>query len=453
VSEVKMKIKRNITVVIIILLALALIVLTGCARAEFQLSPLEVSPSKVATGDTAVVKMDVTNVGEAEGIYTATLIIDGVPAETKDMTIPPGTTEKVTFTVVKEVVDVYTVEIGGLGGTLHVVKPAEFQLSSLVVPREVVLGDEVTLTVDVGNVGGLEGRYVCTLLIDGAKVQTKALTLTGEASDTVSFTFTAEELGTHQMAVGDLIQPIKVLKPAEFKLDSLVMSSHETVAGSSVTVTVDIANIGEAEGGYTVTLKLNGEEVESREVTLAGGETETVRFTVAKDTVGIYDIEVNGLVGTLAVSPTPPAGYKGYADWENGFFIAYPEGWEQVDLGDLVDFQGPMEEGSQPAVGVTKESLAQLTTSKEYVESAVEMMKSLFQGFKVISIEEVTINNIPATKATCTWPVFGVNTKMQFVALIRDKIGFSIVSASLLATYDEYADTFDTVVNSFMFLP
>ena len=67
-----------------------------------------------------------------------------------DVTIPAEVTREVIFTVVKEIVGEYTVEIGELSGTLTVVEPAEFQLSSLVVtPQEVLPDEEVTVTVDV----------------------------------------------------------------------------------------------------------------------------------------------------------------------------------------------------------------------------------------------------------------------------------------------------------------
>ena len=64
-------------------------------------------------------------------------------------------------------------------------------------------------------------------------------------------------------------------------------------AGEEATVKADISNIGETEGTYTAILTVNGVETEKKEVTLAGGEKETVSFTIAEDIGGTYDIEVS----------------------------------------------------------------------------------------------------------------------------------------------------------------
>ena len=203
--------RKKMVSLMVIVLALALIMPTACASAEFELSSLEITPSRVGTGDTATVKVDVANVGGAEGTYDASLDIDDVTVETRDVTIPPGATKTVTFAVVKQVVGVYTLEVGDLSGTVHVVKPAEFRLSSLeVTPREVVLGNGATATVDVRNVGDLEGSYDCALVIAGVRIQRKEVVLVGGATKTVSFAFTPDKLGSCRVNIGDLTQSTSV---------------------------------------------------------------------------------------------------------------------------------------------------------------------------------------------------------------------------------------------------
>ena len=121
-------------------------------------------------------------------------------------------------------------------GVTVTLKPAEFRLSSLVVtPREVILGDKATATVDVRNIGELEGDYDCALLIGGVTVQREEVTLHGGEAKTVSFTFTPEELGSCQVTVGDLTQTIKVLKTAEFTTFSKYGFSFEYPKKFSVT--------------------------------------------------------------------------------------------------------------------------------------------------------------------------------------------------------------------------
>ena len=95
-------------------------------------------------------------------------------------------------------------------------------------------------------------------------------------------------------------------KPAEFTVASLSISDDEIERYRSCTVTVDVTNIGEVEGDYEVTLCVDDEIVETKQVTLGGGATETVNFSFSESESGTYDIDVNGLSGTLKVKASPP---------------------------------------------------------------------------------------------------------------------------------------------------
>jgi hypothetical protein len=90
-------------------------------------------------------------------------------------------------------------------------------------------------------------------------------------------------------------------KPAVFEVSDLDISPAEVVSGESTMVEADIENIGGSEGTYTVTLKIDGMDMKTKKVTLAAGAKKTVAFTVTKDTPGIYEVELEGLSGTLTV--------------------------------------------------------------------------------------------------------------------------------------------------------
>jgi len=97
-------------------------------------------------------------------------------------------------------------------------------------------------------------------------------------------------------------------RPAEFSVSNLKVSPREAKPGETVTISVDVTNVGETSGSYTVTLKLNGVTEATKEVTLDPGASTTVEFTVSKD-AGTYYVEVDGLAETLrvvAATPTPP---------------------------------------------------------------------------------------------------------------------------------------------------
>ena len=113
--------------------------------------------------------------------------------------------------------------------------------------------------------------------------------------------------------------PPSVLAPAAITTSSLSISPREVDIGETVTISVLVANTGEEQGSYTVTLKVNGVVEETREITLAGGASETATFTVAEDEAGTYSVNIDGLTGSFTVRevavppsvvppPAPPPG-------------------------------------------------------------------------------------------------------------------------------------------------
>jgi len=75
--------------------------------------------------------------------------------------------------------------------------------------------------------------------------------------------------------------------------------------GGVITISVKVANVGDEEGNYTVRLMINNEVEGSRTVTLAGGESTTVAFTIAERDAGTYSIEVDGLRSAFTVKAAP----------------------------------------------------------------------------------------------------------------------------------------------------
>ena len=72
--------------------------LGGCASAEFEVSPITITPSQVVAGESFTLSTESINVGGAEGTYAATLTVDGVMTGTKEVSVRAGATETVPFT-------------------------------------------------------------------------------------------------------------------------------------------------------------------------------------------------------------------------------------------------------------------------------------------------------------------------------------------------------------------
>jgi hypothetical protein len=77
-----------------------------------------------------------------------------------------------------------------------------------------------------------------------------------------------------------------------------------TKTGESVTITANVANDGGQEGTHTVVLKLNGEQVDTKTVTLGSGQSKSVSFNRSGLDYGHYDVDVAGLTSEFTTLRT-----------------------------------------------------------------------------------------------------------------------------------------------------
>jgi len=202
--------------------------------------------------------------------------------------------------------------------------PAAFTVSDLSIsPTEVDIGGTVTISATVTNTGDGSGSYDVTLKIDSTVITTERVTLAGGENEELTFTVSEDASGTHSVDVNGLkgtfsvkaapvVPPVVPPTPAKFTVSDVTISPAEVDTDQTVTISVDVANIGEQSGSYTVTLKVDGVIIATKDVTLVGGASQKVTFTTSKDVAGTYSVDVNGKSGTftvkapLAVPPPPP---------------------------------------------------------------------------------------------------------------------------------------------------
>jgi len=107
-----------------LLLAVVLILPTACkapaAPAQFEVTSFNISPPEITAGETASITTQVKNTGGSEGVYITILTVDEADVEAKEVTIAPGASETVTFSLVKDTPGTYQVGIGGQTSSLTV---------------------------------------------------------------------------------------------------------------------------------------------------------------------------------------------------------------------------------------------------------------------------------------------------------------------------------------------
>ncbi len=119
--------------------------------------------------------------------------------------------------------------------------------------------------------------------------------------------------------------------PAEFSVSNITLTPSEVEAGTEVVVSVDVANTGGSEGTYAATLEVNGEAVETKNIAVAAGATETASFQLIEDTPGIYTTSLDGLTATLKVG-VPLIVFVSDRDGDLEIYVMNPDGSNVVRL-------------------------------------------------------------------------------------------------------------------------
>ena len=96
-------------------------------------------------------------------------------------------------------------------------------------------------------------------------------------------------------------------RPAAFVASDLSIAPAEIYVGEGISVSVLITNTGDLTGSYEVTLRIDNVVVETKEVTIADGDSKQVSFSIARDNPAIYSVSVDGLSGSFVVREAAPS--------------------------------------------------------------------------------------------------------------------------------------------------
>jgi hypothetical protein len=97
------------------------------------------------------------------------------------------------------------------------------------------------------------------------------------------------------------------LAPADFNISDIQVTPASSLPGEIVAVSTMVDNTGGKEGDYTVSLKINGSEEDTKQISLAPGDSQTVTFTFTRQEAGSYTIDVNGLTSSLTIRQPKPS--------------------------------------------------------------------------------------------------------------------------------------------------
>jgi len=126
-------------------------------------------------------------------------------------------------------------------------------------------------------------------------------------------------------------------QPASFQVVSLGVTPAQVQVDEEATVVAQVTNTGRLAGNYTAELSMNGENVDSKTVTIQPEKIARITFTISRDKPGTYEIRLESASTTLSVT----------AMEERDVELKYDSGISQTSLwagnnnGFLISFSPP----------------------------------------------------------------------------------------------------------------
>ena len=294
-------------------------------EATFETRNASVSDLKIAPGDTIDITADVENIGKQSGTHTAELLVDGTVIDETNVTLDGGESEKIAFSHTFEELGEYNVSVNdALAGTVTVGDPTTppelptpvgtFDLSEIEFTKtQVALSEEFEVRTTFRNVGDATETETIELIRNGEVVDSQELTIDPGEKQTITVAQTIDEPGTYEYEINGVpIGSVEVQdRPGEatFEISDAELSEHEIAPGEEIDITATVDNVGAQSGTHTAELLVDGSVVDEVEVTVDGGESETITFSHVFEEPGEYEVSVDEVsAGTVTVVESEDTG-------------------------------------------------------------------------------------------------------------------------------------------------
>jgi hypothetical protein len=193
-------------------------------------------------------------------------------------------------------------------GLINSAPVAVFTLSDLTInPINADLGEPVTISVNVTNVGNSEGVYAANLTVNDVIKDNQTIILSVDESTILEFTDRENAEGTYNVTIGDLSDnfTVKAVLPidSDIILSKLFIDPYEANIGGIVKIRAEAKNSGAEDEQLPVKLSIDDTFVETRLLELAPEESTTLEFTVNATTDGGHRVKLNSLSSSFSVVP------------------------------------------------------------------------------------------------------------------------------------------------------
>ncbi|WP_435181869.1 PKD domain-containing protein [Halorussus sp. AFM4] len=214
---------------------------------------------------------------------------------------------RVNATVVAATDESYRIEATAHGlGTLAVGANRPLAVADAALAgRTVATGDPVEVTATVENRGTAARSATLNLTLDGTAVASETVEVPAGESTEVTLSGPAPAAGTYRVAVGGTAVgnlTVRETIPADTSVTDVSLNRSTIEAGQRVEITATVENTGGEPGERAVTLRLFGDAVATKNVTVPAGGTAEVTFVREVNAAGNYTVEVGGRTASLGVT-------------------------------------------------------------------------------------------------------------------------------------------------------
>lgn len=268
--------------------------------ADIVLSALSVPGNAIIVGETALISVLATNQGNATGSLEVQLSGDFSGVHT--VTLAPGASETVTWTVTPTSPGSYSIVVGTLTATLVVTSGAVgLALSNMRLDKtSYLIGEPVNLMVDVSNSGDTVGT--ATAALTGSWLDEQVVSVPAGQTVTATFTTTATTEGNWPVGCSldgvssGLSVTIVVTSGSGtgIVLSNMRLDKSSYAIGETINLMVDAHNYDSVDAVASVQLTGAdggvGNWNASQYPTVAAGATITVTFSTTAGAVGDYPV-------------------------------------------------------------------------------------------------------------------------------------------------------------------
>ena len=241
----------------------------------------------VLSGETLSVDATVENTGEESKTQTVALTVGGQQRNSTEVTLAGGESTTLTFEWATSEGDAgeYTATVASddddASAAVEVQVPPNLAVSLDGTNAPVVEGETLSVEATVENTGGATDTQSIALTVGGQQRASTEVTLSGGESTTVMLSWLTGEgdAGEYTATIASdddsASAGVTVHKPAEFGVE-ITDTSSPVVQNETLLVNATVENTGDLSDTQSVTLTVGGQQRNSTEVTLTGGDSTTV---------------------------------------------------------------------------------------------------------------------------------------------------------------------------------